>query len=180
MKWRSRWRKVISRVTPPKVYSTASPWSSVRTTRRYSRNSLSGIGCCPITRIAVCPVPMPRKTRPGAIWLIVAIECAVTGASAGNRDAGANLDAPGGLRRERHRGVAVGPDHLGVGYPGAVVTQLLDVTNQVPFIDMSVEADSEFHRYVLLIRGWRCWEQNSFHRRVASGQRHSGFFGFTR
>ena len=98
---------------------------------------------------------MPRKTRPGAIWLIVAIECAVTGASAGNRDAGANLDAPGGLRRERQRGVAVGPDHLGVGYPGAVVTQLLDVTNQVPFIDMSVEADAEFHRYVLLMRSAR-------------------------
>jgi len=29
---------------------------------------------------------------------------------------------------------------------------LLDVTNQVPFIDMSVEADAEFHRYVLLMR----------------------------
>src|SRR5713101_5950420 len=72
--------------------------------------------------------------------------------SAGNRDAGANLDALGGLRRERQRGVAVGPDHLGVGYPGAVVTQLLCVTDQVPFIDMSVEADSEFHRYVLLMR----------------------------
>src|SRR5216684_4588335 len=71
--------------------------------------------------------------------------------SAGNRDAGANLDALGGLRRERQRGVAVGPDHLGVGYPGAVVTQLLCVTNQVPFIDMSVEADSEIHRYVLLM-----------------------------
>src|SRR5216684_2921520 len=72
--------------------------------------------------------------------------------SAGNRDAGANLDALGGLRRERHRGVAVGPDHLRVGHPGAIVTQFLDVTNQVPFIDMSVEADSEFHRYVLLMR----------------------------
>src|SRR5216684_1680550 len=69
--------------------------------------------------------------------------------SAGNRDAGANLDALGGLRRERHRGVAVGPDHLGVGFTQA---RSVDVTNQVPFIDMSVEADSEFYRYVLLMR----------------------------
>src|SRR5216683_1876895 len=90
MKWRSRWRKVISRVTLPKVYSTASPWSSVRTTRRYSRNSLSGIGCCPVTRIA----PVTAHS----------------------------------------------------------IATLLDVTNQVPFIDMSVEADAEFHRYVLLMR----------------------------
>ncbi len=32
------------------------------------------------------------------------------------------------------------------------IATLLDVTNQVPFIDMSVEADAEFHRYVLLMR----------------------------
>ena len=34
-----------------------------------------------MTRIAVWPVPMPRNTRPGASLLMVAIECAVTGAS---------------------------------------------------------------------------------------------------
>ena len=33
-----------------------------------------------ITRMAVCPVPMPRKTRPGAMRLMEAMECAVTGA----------------------------------------------------------------------------------------------------
>ena len=38
------------------------------------------MGFMPMTRMAVCPVPMPRKTRPGAIRLIEAIECAVTGA----------------------------------------------------------------------------------------------------
>ena len=34
-----------------------------------------------MTRIAVWPVPMPRKMRPGASLLMVAIEWAVTGAS---------------------------------------------------------------------------------------------------
>ena len=33
-----------------------------------------------MTRIAVWPVPMPRKVLPGAIRLMEAIECAVTGA----------------------------------------------------------------------------------------------------
>ncbi len=32
-------------------------------------------------RIAVLPVPMPQKVRPGASWLIVPIAAAVTGAS---------------------------------------------------------------------------------------------------
>ena len=31
-------------------------------------------------RMAVFPVPIPQKVRPGAIWLIVAIDAAVTGA----------------------------------------------------------------------------------------------------
>ena len=31
-------------------------------------------------RIAVFPVPIPQNVRPGAIWLIVAIDAAVTGA----------------------------------------------------------------------------------------------------
>ena len=33
-----------------------------------------------MTRIAVWPVPRPRNVRPGASWLIVPMECAVTGA----------------------------------------------------------------------------------------------------
>ena len=42
---------------------------------------LTRIGGIPITRMAVCPVPIPKKTRPGAMRLIDAIECAVTGAT---------------------------------------------------------------------------------------------------
>ena len=34
----------------------------------------------PMIRMAVCPVPIPKKVRPGAIALIDAIEWAVTGA----------------------------------------------------------------------------------------------------
>ena len=37
-------------------------------------------GLCPMIRIAVFPVPMPRNVRPGARALIVAIDAAVTGA----------------------------------------------------------------------------------------------------
>ena len=65
-----------------------------------------------------------------------------------NRDSGANLDAFGSLRRQRHRRIAIGPDHLRVGDPGAVIAELLGITDQFPFIDMSVETDSEFHRDV--------------------------------
>ena len=49
-------------------------------TRKYSRKSRIFMGSMPVTRMAVCPVPMPRKTPPGAIRLIEAIEWAVTGA----------------------------------------------------------------------------------------------------
>ena len=38
-------------------------------------------GACPIVRIAVLPVPVPKKTRPGARRLIVAMPEAATGAS---------------------------------------------------------------------------------------------------
>ena len=38
------------------------------------------MGFMPMTRMAVWPVPIPRKTRPGASRLTEAIEWAVTGA----------------------------------------------------------------------------------------------------
>ena len=37
------------------------------------------IGRCPMLRIAVLPVPMPRNTRPGAIRLSVATAATCTG-----------------------------------------------------------------------------------------------------
>ena len=45
-----------------------------------SRIVFSLIGGMPITLRPVKPVPTPRITRPGASSLIVAMECAVTGA----------------------------------------------------------------------------------------------------
>src|ERR1700730_3037026 len=100
------------------------------------------------------------------------------GGTSADRDTAAARRLPdGGMRRECHRGVAVGPDHLGVGYPGAVVTQLLDVTNQVPFIDMSVEANSEFHRYVLLRRARAAGNKTVSTVGLQVGSRCSGVLG---
>ncbi len=48
-------------------------------TRVCSRKSAKRTGGKPITRRPVWPVPKPSSTRPGAISLIVAIECTVTG-----------------------------------------------------------------------------------------------------
>ena len=48
-------------------------------TRVCSRKSAKRTGGKPITRRPVWPVPKPSITRPGAISLIVAIECTVTG-----------------------------------------------------------------------------------------------------
>src|ERR1019366_7234620 len=62
-----------------------------------------------------------------------------------NRHARANLDAFGGLRRQRHHRVAVRPDHLRVRHPRALVAKLLGVTDEFPFVDVRVETDAEFH-----------------------------------
>ena len=49
--------------------------------------------------MAVCPVPIPKNTLPGAIVLIEAIEQAVSGAiRAGNCDTGANFYLRGVLQ----------------------------------------------------------------------------------
>jgi hypothetical protein len=73
----------------------------------------------PITRMAVWPVPMPRNTRPGASWLIEAIECAVTGAS---RVGATATPVPSRMREvlaggERQHGVGVRIEHLRIGLP---------------------------------------------------------------
>jgi hypothetical protein len=67
-------------------------------------------------------------------------------ARAGDRDAGADVNALRVDRRERHRRVAVGPDHLRVGNPGHVVAELLGVTDELPLVDVGIEHDAEFHR----------------------------------
>jgi hypothetical protein len=57
----------------------------------------------PITRLPVCPVPNPKITRPGASWLIVAIECTVTGDPIRrDRHSGSKLDRFRIHRRQRH------------------------------------------------------------------------------
>jgi len=60
-------------------------------TRRCSAKSASFIGSWPMVRRAVLPVPTPRKVRPGAIRLMVAMALAVTGAM---RNAGMATPGP--------------------------------------------------------------------------------------
>jgi len=76
----SRIWKRIGCVSPSDVCATSSPRRSARTTSTYSRNGASFIGLRPSIRIPVWPVPSPRKQRPGAIRLMVAIPFAATGA----------------------------------------------------------------------------------------------------
>src|SRR5207302_670572 len=81
---------------------------------------------CPIVRIAVLPVPMPRCTRPGASRFSVAIAPACTG---GIRVPQMAVPGP---RRIRHvwrgqgqHGVTVREDHLAVGDPDRVVAEAI-------------------------------------------------------
>src|ERR1700680_4148176 len=57
---------------------------------------------------------------------------------AGNRHASADMDALGVDRSQRQCRVAIGPDHLGIRHPCAVVTKVLGDLDAVPFADMSV------------------------------------------
>src|SRR5512146_1644549 len=65
---------------------------------------------------------------------------------AGDRHAGADLDPLGARRRQRHRRVAVGPDHLRIRHPGAIVPELFCQPNVFGRLTaMSYYCYSKFH-----------------------------------
>jgi hypothetical protein len=66
-------------------------------------------------------------------------------ARAGDGHAGAEFDALGIVRCEREGGVAIRPDHLRVGDPGAVVAEILGVLDQLPVVDPGGDEDAELH-----------------------------------
>ncbi len=71
-----------------------------------------------------------------------------------DRDARSQLDSVGVVSRQGHSGVAVRPDHLGVGDPGRVVAQLLDFLVDLPVVDLGLHRDTKFHRPVSSLEPW--------------------------
>ena len=107
-----------------------------------------------ITRMAVWPVPMPRKTRPGAMRLMEAMECAVTGAM---RVPAMATPVPRRMvevwcAAKRQRRVAIRPDHLRVWHPAVVEALVLGVNQELPVVDVGGDTDAELHSFLPLLR----------------------------
>ena len=98
-----------------------------------------------MARIAVLPVPTPRKVRPGARRLMVAMALAVTGAM---RKAGIATPEPTRIatsdRRRGHHGPQIRPDHGAVPHPAEVVADLFGPNDQIDLVDLT-HADPELH-----------------------------------
>ncbi len=60
-------------------------------------------------------------------------------------DPRAQLDPGGGLGGQRHRGVAIRPDHLRIGKPNRVVTEFLGFHSQLPVIHFGEYRDADLH-----------------------------------
>src|SRR5712692_9105377 len=68
-----------------------------------------------------------------------------------NCDPGAQLDSLRVGRGECERRVAVRPEHLRVRNPATVIAKFLAVARELPFIAMSIDANSKFHRVDLFL-----------------------------
>src|SRR4029453_13352505 len=107
------------------------------------------MGGCPIVRMAVLPVPMPRCTRPGASRFSVASAATCTGGMARPQVA-----TP--ARGPRQHRVAVGEEHLAVGDPRGVVPERLHVRIEVHLVDVGHHADAEPHGAYDTSKAARC------------------------